>query len=63
MHLIKREGCRRHSNQRVEEVGHELCLRVQGKQEDRRGCTTAHHSHLPLPQTIELVKGIPASFC
>lgn len=63
MHLVEREGRGCHSDQDVEEVRHQLRLRVQGQREKRRGCTSADHPNLPLPQTIELVKGLPASLC
>ena len=62
-HLVQREGRGRHSDQDIEKVGHQLCLRVQGQREKRRGCAGTDHPHLPLPQTIELVKGLPASLC
>lgn len=63
MHLVEREGNGGHSDQDVEEVEHQLGLSVQGQREERRGGRRADHPHLPLPQTIELVKGLPASLC
>lgn len=63
MYLVEREGGRRHTNQDVEEVRHQLCLRVKRQREERRGRAVADHPHLPLPQAVELVEGLPAGLC
>lgn len=63
MHLVKRESCRRHSNENIQQVCYQLCLRVQGQWKDRRWCSTAHQPYLSLPQTIQLVECLPTSLC
>lgn len=61
-HLVEREAGGRHTDQDVEEVRHQLSLRVLRQWEDRGGGAGADHPHLTLPQAIELVKGLPAAF-
>lgn len=49
MHLVEGEGGGRHSDQDIEQVRHQLSLRVLGQWENRRRGAGADHPHLPFP--------------